>query len=61
MGCNPVYLAGMDARYKDGISDFYGDNQWHHRTEGDNGTFHQMEVKSGQVEQAGGGVEGESL
>lgn len=39
LGCNPVYLVGMDARYKDGISDFYGNNSWHHRTPGDNGTL----------------------
>lgn len=42
LGCNPVYLVGMDAQYKDGISDFYGNNQWHHRTPGDDGTLHQM-------------------
>lgn len=33
LGCNPVYLLGMDAQYKNGISDFYGDNKHHHRNE----------------------------
>ncbi|MCK4624998.1 MAG: hypothetical protein KAV00_06795 [Phycisphaerae bacterium] len=31
LGCNPVYLLGMDAQYKDGVSDFYGNNPHHHQ------------------------------
>jgi len=51
LGCNPVYLVGMDARYKDGVSDFYGDNPWHHRTPGDNGTLSLMNEELRRLQQ----------
>ena len=38
LGCRPVYLLGMEARYQDGRTNFYGDNRWHHRTAQDPGT-----------------------
>jgi len=33
LGCDPVYLVGMSARYRDGRTDFYGDNPRHHLAE----------------------------
>lgn len=38
LGCKPVFVVGMEAAYKDGKTDFYGMNRWHHCTEADNGT-----------------------
>lgn len=29
LGCNPVYLVGMEAAYRDGETDFYGQNDHH--------------------------------
>ncbi len=31
LGCRPVYLVGMEARYRDGRTDFWGDNPSHRR------------------------------
>jgi len=31
LGCSPVYLVGMEAAYKDGRTDFWGDNPRHRR------------------------------
>ena len=31
LGCRPVYLVGMEARYRDGRTDFWGDNPDHRR------------------------------
>ena len=38
LGCRPVYLVGMEARYRDGRTDFYGQNP-RHRREGVVGTL----------------------
>ena len=39
LGCNPIYLLGMSAEYLGGKTNFYGENKWHHRSDGDNGTL----------------------
>lgn len=39
LGCKPVFLLGMSATYDGGKTDFYGENRWHHKREGDNGTL----------------------
>jgi len=31
LGCRPVYLVGMEARYRDGLTDFWGRNPRHRR------------------------------
>ncbi|NQU75027.1 MAG: hypothetical protein HQ546_01790 [Planctomycetes bacterium] len=30
LGCRPVYLVGMEAAYKGALTDFWGQNQYHH-------------------------------
>lgn len=34
LGCPVVYLLGMGAEYRDGRTNFYGVNPWHHRPPG---------------------------
>jgi len=34
MGCYPVYLLGMEARYVDGQTNFWGRNRWHRMVPG---------------------------
>jgi len=45
LGCSPVFLVGMGAKYIDGKTDFYGVNERHHRTAGDNGTLMLMRAE----------------
>ena len=42
LGCPKVYLVGMEAEYKEGRSDFWGDNQWHNRIPGEGSTISRM-------------------
>ena len=39
LGFEPVYLVGMSATYREGVTDFYGANRYHHNKPGDNGTL----------------------